>query len=125
MRRIPWLAAGLVFLGLVLASGAWLARAWALPLPSCPLKTYLGIPCVSCGLTRCVLALSQGRWAEAFHWHPVAVALLVASPLALFWDLRRAWRGLPYPALPDSGAARMGVVGLLLATWILQIVRGI
>jgi hypothetical protein len=125
MRRIPWLVLVLMGLGLVLVCGAWAARTFSLPLPACPLKSYLGLSCATCGMTRCVLALAQGHWAEAFHWHPVAVVLVVASPLAMLWDLRRAWHGYPYPELPDSRAARLGVVGVFLGAWILQIVRGI
>jgi len=89
------------------------------------MKSLCGIPCVTCGLTRCAMALSEGRWAEAFHWHPVAILLGLASPFAMGWDLRRAWRGKPCPSLPDSPAARLAVAGLLLGTWLLQIVRGI
>lgn len=125
MRGVPWLFLGLAGTAAALLLGAWVARTFGLQLPACPLKEHLGIPCATCGITRCVLALSTGRWAEAFHWHPVAVVLVLLSPLAMAWDLRRAWAGRPYPPLPDSLAARLGVAGLFLGTWILQIVRGI
>lgn len=125
MRRVPWLFLGLVATAGALLMGAWVARTFALSLPPCPLKARLGIPCATCGITRCVLALSAGRWAEALHWHPVAVVLMGLSPLAMAWDLRRAWRGDPYPALPDSLAVRLCAATLFLGTWVLQIVRGI
>ena len=123
--RTPWLALGILAAVSLLLVGAWALHARLMILPTCPMKAYLGIPCATCGLTRCVLALSKGHWTEAFHWHPVAVMLGLASPLAMGWDLWRAWRGNPYPALPDSLAARLSVAGVLAGTWLLQIVRGI
>jgi hypothetical protein len=124
-NRIPWLGLGLLAAALVLFLGARATLAWQLVLPACPLKLHLGVPCATCGLTRCLLALARGCWAEAFHWHPAAVLLGLASPLVLAWDGLRAWKGHPYPSLPDSLPARLGVAGLLAATWVLQIVRGI
>ena len=122
---MPWLAFGILA---ALALGAGLIRAlqaWHLGLPPCPLKAHLGIPCATCGLTRCLAALLEGRWAEAFHWHPAGAALILLSPLGVIWDFRRAWRDAPYPSWPDAPALRLGVAGLVAAAWALQIVRGI
>jgi len=124
-RRVPWLALGIPLLPFAGAAAVALLRAAHLSLPACPMKARLGIPCITCGLTRCAAALGAGDWAGAFRWHPVAVVLCLASPLAIAWDLHRAWRGRPYPDLADSPAARLGVAVLLLGTWLLQIVRGI
>ena len=125
MNRIPWLALGILGTALAAMVGARLLAPWPGLLPACPLKSHVGIPCPTCGLTRCVMAAAGGHWAEAFHWHPVAVMLGLISPLAIGWDLRRAWTGAGYPPLPDSLPLRLGVAGLLLGTWVLQIVRGI
>lgn len=119
--RIPWIALAGVFGG---ASAVLLkpaARVLALP---CPFKAITGIPCATCGMTRCVLALAEGRWAEAFHWHPVAMGLLALLPLAMLWDLWRAWRGNPYPPLPEHWAPRLLAGMAILATWAMQILRG-
>lgn len=124
-RRIPWAALGLgllagaaLLLGPVVQAHPWVLR-------PCLFKTLTGLPCVTCGLTRCSLALLEGRAADAFHWHPVALLLALASPLVAAWDLRRAVRGEPYPALPEGRAPRLALAALLAGTWILQIVRGI
>jgi len=93
--------------------------------PPCPLKAHLGIPCATCGGTRCALALVNGHLREAFHWHPVLALLGLISPLALLWDLRRAWRRDAYPPLPESRLARGAAALLLVGTWILQVARGI
>ena len=62
---------------------------------------------------------------EAFHWHPVAFVLLALVPIGIVWDLWRAFRGTPYPRLPDHWAARALAGALLLGAWVLQILRGI
>lgn len=93
--------------------------------PGCAFKKLTGFACATCGLTRCVLALGQREWREAFHWHPAAVGLVLLLPFLALWDLRRAWRGDPYPPLPQSGAARLSAWALLLAIWVLQVARGI
>ncbi len=123
-NRIPWLALGVLVAVLLAIPAAHLTRQFPI-MPECPMKARLGIPCATCGLTRCVWALTDGRWAEAFHWHPVAVVLFTATPLAVLWDLRRAWLKIPYPPLPDSLAARMGVAVFLAGTWLLQVIRHI
>lgn len=124
MRRVPWIALS----GLAAAVGirllGWLAP-WLPGLPACPLKALTGIPCATCGLTRCIVALGQGHWRAAFHWHPAAVVLLAFWPLAALWDLHRAWRELPYPALPRALGWRLLAAGLLLGVWVLQVARGI
>lgn len=125
MRRIPWIAAALLLLAGLGELGARAVAAGRLFLPPCPVKLFTGIPCATCGLTRCTLALARGRLGEALHWHPVAVFLLFGALLAAAWDLRRAWRRDPYPALPDSDWARAGVAALLVGTWILQAARHI
>ena len=124
MRRVPWIALGTLVLGLALAAAGRLAP-WAAHLPGCAFKRATGVACATCGLTRSALALGQGRWGEALHWYPLLAILAAAAPLATLWDLRRAWRGAPYPSLPDSRAARIGAWALLAAVWAFQALRGI
>ncbi len=124
MRRVPWVALGVLLATLATWASSYLQPISAL-LPGCAFKRLTGFACATCGLTRCILALGRWEWAEAFHWHPVAAAAAVLLPVAVAWDLRRAWRGHPYPGLPDSGAVRMSVWALLLGTWLLQVWRGI
>lgn len=86
--RFPWLAAGLVVAALLAVALTWALSALPVELPPCPLKETLGIPCATCGGTRCALALARGHLGEAFHWHPVLAFLALLSPLVLLWDLR-------------------------------------
>lgn len=124
MRRVPWVALSVS----ALALGIWLA-AFLAPfsglLPGCAFKRITGFACATCGMTRCVLALGQGQWREAIHWYPAVAPLLLIAPAAALWDVRRAWRGEPYPALPASPALRAGIWILLAGIWALQVARGI
>lgn len=123
-RRVPWLALALAVAVPLAFLAAPLAVRVASLLPGCPFRTLTGFACLSCGLTRCATALAGGRWAEAWHWHPAAVALLALLPVAVLWDLRRAWRGEPWPGLPEHPAARVLAWSALLGAWAAQVLRG-
>jgi hypothetical protein len=51
-------------------------------LPACAFKSVTGIPCLTCGGTRSILALSQFDLVSAFLFNPLAV--LIAIALILF-----------------------------------------
>lgn len=40
-------------------------------LPKCLINTCFGILCPSCGGTRCVISLLQGKFLESFLYHPI------------------------------------------------------
>lgn len=122
--RVPWLAVSFLATLPLLALAPRLAP-FLQALPPCPSRAFLGIPCLTCGMTRWAMALGHGAAREAFHWHPVATLLLGLAPLAAAWDLHRAWRNRPYPALPQGLGWRLGAVGLLALAWALQVARGI
>ena len=125
LRRVPWIALGIAAAAGLALLVAPLLRAHPGLLRPCAFKALTGIPCLGCGLTRCGLALTEGRIAEAIHWHPLATVLLLASPLLGAWDLRRAWLAAPYPSLPEGRAPRFAAALLLAGAWVLQIARGI
>lgn len=110
-------AAGLLLLRLLDAAG--------LRLPPCLFHRFTGLPCATCGMTRMARAFASLDLGAAFHWHPVAAALVLLAPLAGLWDLWLARRGRPFPVLPDTAGSRFLVAGLFLAAWALQIARGI
>jgi len=124
MRRVPWVALSVLALALGIRLAAFLAPLSNL-MPGCAFKRLTGFACVTCGLTRSVLALGQGQWYEAIYWYPAMAFLLVLAPLAALWDVRRAWRGDAYLPLPTSRAVRFGVWILLGGIWALQVMRGI
>lgn len=124
MRRVPWVALATLLAGLGLRVAALLAPVSGL-LPGCAFKRLTGVACATCGLTRCVLAIGRWDWPAAFHWHPAAAATFALLPIAAAWDIGRAWRGAPYPGLPDSRAARLSAWAALAGVWALQVARGI
>jgi hypothetical protein len=124
MMRVPWVAIAALFAALGIRMVTFLEPVSGL-LPECGFKRLTGIACVTCGLTRSVLAMGRGDWPMAFHWHPAAALLLVLVPVVAAWDVRRAWRGDSYPSLPDSQMARCSVWVFLAVVWALQVARGI
>lgn len=56
----------------------------------CVIKHATNIPCPSCGSTRSIIALINGKFAEAFYLNPigyiVAIIMLIA-PVWIFLDL--------------------------------------
>ncbi len=114
-RGVAWMVSAAALSAVVLAGWAQQTR---LSLP-CVLQTLTGIPCPTCGTTRMVRALMEGRVAEAFAWNPLAMmagtSLLVAGALAPIWvaarlPLRSSRRPLGIPA-------RWMIVAVLAANW--------
>jgi hypothetical protein len=110
---------------LSLLAAAPFALGLATRLPFCFFREITGLPCLTCGGTRAVLALLAGDLGGALHANPlVSVALmmlvgggLVAGLLAL------AGRGVKEPArLPDW--ARAATVLVLAANWLWLVVDG-
>ena len=73
-KSLPlFLFLGLALLLFVVSTGVQI-------IPECGLRRLVGIPCPFCGGTRCLLALSQFKWREAFCFNPM-VFLTCASIL--------------------------------------------
>ena len=59
----------------------------------CVFQILFGIPCPGCGSTRAAVALIQGRFAEAFTYHPLIPLSLVILPYAVFRNvINRRWK---------------------------------
>src|SRR6476646_275457 len=81
-RRVPasefnpelvWLSvsvAALVF------GSIWLRL--GLPTPRCPFLEITGYPCLTCGATRCTIALTHFDFVRAWRWNPLAFVALSA-----------------------------------------------
>lgn len=68
----------LVWLGASLASLA-LATAWfviGLPWPRCVFHDLTGLPCVTCGMTRCAIQFFHGHFLAALKWNPLIFTAL-------------------------------------------------
>jgi hypothetical protein len=63
-------------LGSLTTGLAWLGV--GLPLPRCAFHALTGMPCPTCGATRCALALLHGHAAEALAFNPLAFVAFFA-----------------------------------------------
>jgi hypothetical protein len=96
------------------------------PLPhACYSRTLFGVKCPGCGLTRSFVHLAHGDWQASWQVHqlgwllavivlfqvPYRIALLVGSERWAFSPRFLAWFST-------------GVIGLLLANWVWQVLMG-
>lgn len=106
----PILAISLAGVLLVLKTG------W--PLPGCPFAAWTQQPCLSCGVTRALEALSHGHWREAFLWNPLALVSLIL--LLLWMGYAAAVAGRRTPRLRLIGfttTSRVILLALVLINW--------
>ena len=74
---------------ILLLIGAFYAVLFALGI-HCPIRYVLGISCPGCGMTRACLCALTGRFAEAFAYHPLWVALVPSAVwLLVLWRTGR------------------------------------
>lgn len=92
-----------------------------LPLPPlCQLKTWTGIDCPGCGLTRSFVALAHGQWRDSFRLNPAGPVWFAFIALQIpyqAWQLRRVSCG---KSPVDLGRWGEGFIYAALATLILQ-----
>jgi len=99
----------------------WLSL--GLPTLRCPFLAITGYPCLTCGATRCSIALFQGNFAAAWLWNPLALVALCGVALYDLYAAIVLLTGLPRLRLVDwtpaeKNAARIGVIALIAVNWI-------
>lgn len=124
---IPFFAVALTATWAALAAAATiLVRVRDLPpVTLCWWKNLSGIPCPTCGGTRAVLAIIDGRPFEAIRYNPLLVAALCT---AAAWFLIRLVSGRSLSI--ELARARRGILwilvaGLCAANWAYLIARGL
>jgi hypothetical protein len=115
--------AWVLFGSVTLAISAFCWLGLGLPWPQCWLRHILGIPCPTCGSTRCALALAHGDIQGALWLNPMAFAAFCAVGLFDLYAAGTLWFGLPRIRLSDVPAKIKQVFAflvILLATgnWI-------
>src|SRR5438132_399412 len=92
LAQLTLACAGLVVASIIIAR---VSEHWNLPFMKCAFKSATGLPCVTCGGTRALRALSRGEFAEAFWLNPLVIAGAFASFIGLVvwlafpqWSLR-------------------------------------
>jgi len=70
-HELLWLSVSLVSFSI---AAAWLAI--GLPWPRCVFHELTGLPCVTCGMTRCAIQLFHGHFLAALKWNPLIFTAL-------------------------------------------------
>jgi hypothetical protein len=117
-HELIWLSVSLVSLS---GAAAWLAL--GLPWPQCLFHAITGLPCVTCGATRSVIAFFHGQFFTAWKWNPLALAFSCAmSIFNIYAGIILATRA---PRLRiggfssvEKGLIRVLVLTLLASNWI-------
>jgi hypothetical protein len=99
--------------GLRITAAVCLLLGIVLPLPlfpACFFKTITGISCPGCGLTRAICAISHGRIADAWHWHPFFYFLWRGAVHYFLSDACFLYAGQPVTYVPmQSGQRQVGL----------------
>ncbi len=97
-----------------------------IPLPqTCFSRTWLGLKCPGCGLTRSIIHLAEGDWRASWRDHRLGglVAALIALQLPYrLLALRRPDRALIRPRW--QAVLGYALIALLLGNWLLELVAG-
>lgn len=117
-HELIWLAVSTTSIA---AGAAWLGL--ALPWPRCAFLAVTGLPCVTCGATRCAIALVQGDFLSALTWNPFAFVVLCGlivfdlyAAMVLVGRTRRL--RLVDWTVAEKRMVRIAVIGLLALNWI-------
>jgi hypothetical protein len=70
-HELIWLSVSVLSLT---AAALWMAL--GLPWPVCVFHELTGLPCVTCGMTRCGIQFFHGHFLAALKWNPLVFALL-------------------------------------------------
>jgi len=70
-HELIWLTVSLGSLGL---SAFWLG--FGLPWPNCAFHQLTGLPCITCGMTRCAIQFFHGNFLAALQWNPLVFTTL-------------------------------------------------
>lgn len=98
----------------------------AIQSPVCLFRRWTGIPCPTCGATRSILAILDGRLAAALGWNPLvaaaAIVFLLGGIAAPFW-VARGWPVVSLEGTPTRRWVAAGLVALA-ANWVWLVAGG-
>lgn len=124
------LDAELLWLG-ILGGGGLLAVVWlilGLPTPHCLFRAVTGVPCLTCGGTRCARFLLTGHPGVALGWNPlVFVGIILAAVFVAYAAVVVAFR-LPrlrvrFDTSREADIARVAVAAVAVANWVYLMFR--
>jgi Protein of unknown function (DUF2752) len=103
-----------LFASATLAIGCLFWLQLGLPWPHCWVRQTFGLPCPTCGATRCALALAHGDVRSALLFNPMMLAAYSATGLFDLYAIGVLWFGLPRLRLAEVPAKIEQVLSLLL-----------
>jgi len=117
-HELLWLGVSLASLGL---AAAWLTV--GLPWPRCVFHDLTGLPCITCGMTRCGIHFFHGHFSAALRWNPLVFTLLCGlTAFDLYAFATLAARGPRLRICFDTQTAkifvRIALISALLLNWI-------
>ncbi len=117
-HELAWLG---ISVGTVFGGAIWLAL--GLSWPRCFFRAVTGMPCVSCGATRCTIAFLHGDFFSAWQWNPLAFiafcALIVFDLYAVIVIVgRRARLRIVDWTVREKNFTRIAALSLLALNWI-------
>ena len=96
------------------------------PLPqACFSRSWLGLPCPGCGLTRSIIQLAQGNWRASWQEHRLGAFMAVVITLQIPYRLL-ALRRPDRPLLTDRWQAALGyaLIAVLVGNWLVDLASG-
>jgi len=118
------LGAALVAFGLL--GAAWLRL--GLPTPVCQFHSLTGLPCITCGGTRCLRHLFSGDIATAISWNPLVFFGAILAGLFAVYLVAASVLGWPRLRIREVTGAdlrifRAALAGIVLVNWIYLLLR--
>ena len=123
-HELIWLAVSAVSIA---GAAVWLGL--ALPWPRCAFLAVTGLPCVTCGATRSMIALLHWNFLGAVRWNPLAFFMfggLVVFDLyaAIVLVGQTARLRIVDWTVAEKNVARIAVISLLTLNWIYLLAQG-
>src|SRR5437870_13874882 len=117
-HELVWLSASLASLGMAVA---WFTL--GLPWPVCVFHELTGLPCVTCGITRCTIQFFHGHFVAALKWNPlVYTALCGVMAFVLYAFATLATRGprlrISFSTRRAKTFARVSIILAFALNWI-------
>ena len=105
------------------AAAPW-APAFTQGMPACPFRALLGIPCLTCGSTRALVALARLDPGAAFGWNPLVAGAGILFIAGGVVALAAALGGSEVRAPRPTAFLRAAVAAAIVANWAFLVAAG-
>jgi hypothetical protein len=115
-----------VSVGSLAFAAVWLAL--GLPWPRCVFHELTGLPCATCGMTRCAIQFFHGHFLAALRWNPLMFAFLCGLAAFDLYALAVLVTGAPRLRICFCGGraktvGRVAVISALGLNWFYLLVH--